>query len=728
MSRLETLLVVNSVHETSRWRHVGCRRAYDALLEAADLERGARLPTEIRGETVLRALANCGLSVDRRDVSRRLLASVLVDVRDARARNDTNLAVVGAEDATRANAPGPSEGSSDPSSASTRAGPNTLTRGASVSLGRFAALLALRCGGAFDEKLDVLFRAADRDGGVSTNAPPRGRLTEQQTVDALATHAAPVCKAAMRSAGDTGDVRWIADAWRDVTRAHFARAPGVVCDIDCFRALASEAMRLVSERAEEEEDGDATNAANAAKHSRGVGAETAIPEHGASPLRAPRARGSSGPPSATAAGIMDVIASFVSGSHGGSRDGGSASVRGSRGEPSHHQRNSSYESATGEFWAGPLGPASFTGASSSLSSARRHRRGKSDVPPARQGSKAQSGGMLWQMLNRFSTGYTKGRSKTAGNESEMFDSRSNVSVSARLSPLQPSRAFSKDGTSELGDPPPDHLLPIDSPRSPRSPASDGMRRVVSFRALKRAAREKTSPEEEQKHRLGASFGAGGAAGESAAAARDADGDASSAGDRSQVDNEELWDEFSDDERSMRSAPETKAERERRELRVALEGARDETHKAENEQSEAGAEFESALAFAQEVGIRIFLYNIVKMLLVIALIAADASVCVWTMFHFGIVVGFSVVMVINVGLALVFGFFVLRFTGRERGMMHMEYGQHAFKNVTDVFDQKRIQSLGESLAMVTRTLQEGRGEEAREGVLGAAQNANRVDGV
>ena len=85
MPRLDTLLAVHGVHEKSRWSHVGCRRAYDALLEAADLERGARLPSEIRGETVLRALANCGLSVDRRDVSRRLLASILVDVRDARA-------------------------------------------------------------------------------------------------------------------------------------------------------------------------------------------------------------------------------------------------------------------------------------------------------------------------------------------------------------------------------------------------------------------------------------------------------------------------------------------------------------------------------------------------------------------------------------------------------------------------------------------------------------------
>ena len=138
--------------------------------------------------------------------------------------------------------------------------------------------------------------------------------------------------------------------------------------------------------------------------------------------------------------------------------------------------------------------------------------------------------------------------------------------------------------------------------------------------------------------------------------------------------------------------------------------------------EQGAEFESAIAFAQEVGIRMFLYNIVKMLLVIALIAADASICVWTMFHFGIVIGLSVVMVINVGLALLFGFFVLRYTERERGMMHMEYGQHAFKNVTDMFDQNNVKSLGESLAMVTHTLQEGRAEEASEGAPGAHQSA------
>ena len=275
-----------------------------------------------------------------------------------------------------------------------------------------------------------------------------------------------------------------------------------------------------------------------------------------------------------------------------------------------------------------------------------------------------------------------------------------------------------------------------------------MRRVASFGALERVSRL-TSPEKKQRARprrhSGVSVDAGGAAGVGdAVGIQDADGDASlgfSARNRSEDDEDEDQDEdddlsdddeLSDDDLSIRSVPKTKAERERLELRLALESARDETHKAEDEQTdEQGAEFESAIAFAQEVGIRMFLYNIVKMLLVIALIAADASICVWTMFHFGIVIGLSVVMVINVGLALLFGFFVLRYTERERGMMHMEYGQHAFKNVTDMFDQNNVKSLGESLAMVTHTLQEGQGGEPSGGARGARnadERTNRVRGV
>ena len=85
-------------------------------------------------------------------------------------------------------------------------------------------------------------------------------------------------------------------------------------------------------------------------------------------------------------------------------------------------------------------------------------------------------------------------------------------------------------------------------------------------------------------------------------------------------------------------------------------------------------------------------------------------------------------VINVGLALLFGFFVLRYTERERGMMHMEYGQHAFKNMTDMFDQNNVKSLGESLAMVQHTLQEGNEQEGARGARGAHKGARRVEGV
>jgi hypothetical protein len=160
--------------------------------------------------------------------------------------------------------------------AESRAGPNTLTLGSSVSLPRFAALLALQCGGEFDEKLDVLFFAAN---GSDGNVRSDGRLTESQTVDALAKHASPVFKAAARSVGDTGDVEWMKQAWRDVVRAHFARATGVsFCDASRFRALASEAMHVVSSLAEEEE-ADAPIS--------GSGAET-FPEYVASPRKKTR--------------------------------------------------------------------------------------------------------------------------------------------------------------------------------------------------------------------------------------------------------------------------------------------------------------------------------------------------------------------------------------------------------------------------------------------------------
>jgi hypothetical protein len=353
------------------------------------------------------------------------------------------------------------------------------------------------------------------------------------------------------------------------------------------------------------------------------------------------------------------------------------------------------------------------------------------------------------MLSSFSAGYTKGRSKTAGNESEMFDSNISSSV--------PNARHAQDGKSILSrgafgvddgdesDSPLARLSPIDSPRSPRSPEAGDLRKTASFGDLAERVAYSASPDTKQigrrgvpRRHSGVSFDADAVSGktEDVTTKAAAEFEAKKSGglpreeeveeveddDEEEEEDDEEDEDASDDEyasaRHGRVPPKTRAERERLELRLAVASARDETYKAEGDQTEEGAEFESAIAFAQEVGIRMFLYNIVKMLLVIALIAADASICVWTMFHFGIVVGLSVVMVINVGLALLFGFFVLRYTERERGMMHMEYGQHAFKNMTDLFDQNNVKSLGESLAMVQNTMQEGNEREVGRGARGA----------
>jgi hypothetical protein len=362
------------------------------------------------------------------------------------------------------------------------------------------------------------------------------------------------------------------------------------------------------------------------------------------------------------------------------------------------------------------------------------------------------------MLSSFSAGYTKGRSKTAGNESEMFDS--NIERSS-----VPNARHAQDGKSILSrgafgvddgdesDSPLARLSPIDSPRSPRSPEAGDLRKTASFGDLAERVGYSASPDKKQigrrrpRRHSGVSFDADAVSGktEEITTKAAAEFEAKKSGgpreeeveeveddDEEEEEDDEEDEDASDDEyaaaRHGRVPPKTRAERERLELRLAVASARDETYKAEGDQTEEGAEFESAIAFAQEVGIRMFLYNIVKMLLVIALIAADASICVWTMFHFGIVVGLSVVMVINVGLALLFGFFVLRYTERERGMMHMEYGQHAFKNMTDLFDQNNVKSLGESLAMVQNTMQEGNEREVGRGARGADKGTRRVDGV
>lgn len=659
MPRLDTLLVVHTVHEKSRWKHVQCRDAWDALVNASGSEPGAQLPSTIRGELVLNVFQACGLSVERTLVSRRLLSSIVVDLRD-----DTN------------------------GSTQSSVGPNLLTNNAVVSLSRFAALIALQCGGDFDEKLRVMFVAADRDGV--------GRLTQDQTVKIFASDAAPVVKSAANSVGDRGSLTWIVETWRDVVSTHFvggstssARNASFV-DLPTFNKLASSAIDLLSERAvhEDEEEGEHMTDRYTAiadrrdvSHARNKSLELGGGHH----------RSSSGPQSSTAAGIADVLASFAgAGSHGGSRDGGRDDPH--SGGMGHHRRKSSYESAHGDFASANT---SSGNPPQSVTRASRHRRahtvdhgGSSGMTPGRPGPRSKtpgprtktSGGVIWQMFDSFRTGYTKGRSKTAGNELELgFDSKRDTSF------LSPGRVSVKRSDSA------NRLSPIDSPMSP-SPIvgdDDSSRRGKINRSTS-----------EQLMRLETKSG-------SPSGALTNTGSDASLDDDDSDEDEDMYENEQNGSRYRHSPVKlTKSDREREALRVSLQLAQENTEKAEGEQTdENGAEFETAIAFAQEVGVRLFLYNIVKMLLVIALIAADASICVWTMFHFGIVIGLSVVMVINIGLALLFGFFVIRYTERERGMMHMEYGQHAFKGVSDIFAENNIKGLGESLAIVTSQMQE-----------------------
>ena len=146
---------------------------------------------------------------------------------------------------------------------------------------------------------------------------------------------------------------------------------------------------------------------------------------------------------------------------------------------------------------------------------------------------------------------------------------------------------------------------------------------------------------------------------------------------------------------------SKEEMRRAELKAALAAAQEDTEIALEGQEDVDNTFDSAVAFVQEVGIRMFLYNIVKMLVVIAVIAADACACVWTMFHFGIVIGLSVVMCINVALALLFGFFVIRYNNRATGQMHMEYGQHMMRGMTELVNNNALKEVSDSLTAMSR---------------------------
>jgi len=82
-----------------------------------------------------------------------------------------------------------------------------------------------------------------------------------------------------------------------------------------------------------------------------------------------------------------------------------------------------------------------------------------------------------------------------------------------------------------------------------------------------------------------------------------------------------------------------------------------------------------IAFFREVTIRMFLYNVVKLLLIIALLAGDGALCMFVVLRFGIVSGLGVVVVINLGFSAIFIYFMLRFQRREKGVRNMEFGHN-----------------------------------------------------
>mmetsp|Transcript_44104 Transcript_44104/g.70808 ORF Transcript_44104/g.70808 Transcript_44104/m.70808 type:complete len:111 (-) Transcript_44104:413-745(-) len=64
------------------------------------------------------------------------------------------------------------------------------------------------------------------------------------------------------------------------------------------------------------------------------------------------------------------------------------------------------------------------------------------------------------------------------------------------------------------------------------------------------------------------------------------------------------------------------------------------------------------------------------------------------------------MVINVAMAALFGFFVIRYTNRHEGLMQMEYGQHVMKGLTETLNSSALVSAGEQLAALTGQLANG----------------------
>ena len=125
-----------------------------------------------------------------------------------------------------------------------------------------------------------------------------------------------------------------------------------------------------------------------------------------------------------------------------------------------------------------------------------------------------------------------------------------------------------------------------------------------------------------------------------------------------------------------SAHMTEAQKRRRDLKSELLESEQEFIDVEKQQEgfSEDTSWKRLVAFFREVTIRLFLYNVVKMLLIIALLAGDAALCMFVVNNFGVVSGLGVVVTINLGFAGIFTYSMLKFQRREKGLRNMEFGQ------------------------------------------------------
>ena len=147
------------------------------------------------------------------------------------------------------------------------------------------------------------------------------------------------------------------------------------------------------------------------------------------------------------------------------------------------------------------------------------------------------------------------------------------------------------------------------------------------------------------------------------------------------DNYYYEEDFEDDDAD--SAHMTEAQKRRRDLKSELFESEQEFIDVEKQQEGIFEDttWKRLVAFFREVTIRLFLYNVVKLLLIIALLAGDAALCMFVVNRFGVVSGLGVVVIINLGFAGIFTYSMLKFQKREKGLRNMEFG-HNWVRQTD----------------------------------------------